>query len=122
MAEDKYLEGLLKSVETNYNRERQVIRDLAKVIDEWNSGGVPLIFSRDRKVREFDPAHVKRIRIREGLTTTDLVRELNLPSKAIVTISKIEGGHLKLSEYVGGPVVSTYYAWLKGKGYNPFDL
>ena len=122
MAEDKYLEGLLKSVENDYNRERQFIRDLAKVIDEWNSGGVPLIFSRDRKVREFDPAHVKRIRIREGLTTTDLVRELNLPSKAIVTISKIEGGHLKLSEYVGGPVVSTYYAWLKGKGYNPFDL
>ena len=122
MAEDKYLEGLLKSVENDYNRERQFIRDLAKVINEWNSGRIPLIFSRDREVREFDPAHAKRIRIKEGVTLTDLARELNLSNKAIVTICKIEGGHLKLSEYVGGPIVSTYYAWLKGKGYNPFDL
>lgn len=122
MAEDKYLESLLKDVETDYNRERQVIRDLAKVINEWNSGRTPLIFSGDREVREFDPTHARRMRIREGLTITDLVRELNLSKKAIVTICKIEGGNLKLSEYVGGPVVSVYYSWLKSKGYNPFDL
>ena len=127
---DKYL-SVVKEVYQTLNREQRkfVLGEIGTLAEKLLEDEIftkppvsSLRYQTTRKNLAYDRERAKEIRKQAGLSQKKLCEELGLIQSDRPAITKYESGMLKPSNPPRGKVSKAYTKWLKGKGYNPFNL
>ncbi len=114
---DFYLEELQKKYQSaNLEKQTLVIGKLEALLEELDRPN-PL------SIPNFDGMRARRIRQEAGLTVSDLIKRLGFanPRSARVLIGEYEKG-ARVSVPRRTENSQKYLQWLKGQGYNPYNL
>jgi len=121
---DTYLSVIKEEYQTlNRGQRNFVLHGLDTLVEKLEDG----IFSSSgykttRKNLAYDRERARKIRDQASLSQMRLAKELGLGRSGAEIISTYERGITKPSNPPRGKTSKAYVKWLKGKGYNPFNL
>lgn len=115
-AQEKLLETYLSSIRADYHKFPGRRDFILEKLDDFVKGLERVVMPL------YDREIAKKIRKEAGLSQQELAQKIEIDKLGYVKISRFESGKRIPGNPPQGETARKYLEWLKGHGYNPYDI